>query len=126
MRTYSDLLGLESFNERLDYLMLEDYHYDSPRDESDRFYKTLLWKQVRRDIIRRDEGMDLGVEDTGDTLLVHHINPITLHDLETLSPSLIDPENLITTTVTTHNTIHYGHKDKFEVVERRPGDTKLW
>lgn len=77
-------------------------------------------------IIHRDLGCDLGIEETGSVLLVHHINPITIADLESLSPLLLDPENLITTTVKTHNVIHYGEKESFEYVERKSGDTKLW
>lgn len=41
---------------------------------------------------------------------------------------IIDPEYLITTTHNTHNAIHYGDASLLPkiVVERQPGDTKLW
>lgn len=125
-RTYSKLILLPTFNERLEYLMLKDYNYDSPRDTSHSFFKSSIWRSTRKMIIHRDLGCDLGIEETGGVLLVHHINPITIADLESLSPLLLDPENLITTTVKTHNVIHYGEKESFEYVERKSGDTKLW
>jgi hypothetical protein len=42
--------------------------------------------------------------------------------------SILDPEFLITTTLPTHNAIHYGNERQLPrpLVERRPGDTKLW
>ena len=41
---------------------------------------------------------------------------------------IIDPEFLITTTLETHNAIHYGNTSLLPrvTVERRSGDTKLW
>lgn len=126
IRSYSELIKFETFNERLEYLMLKDYNYDSPRDTSHSFFKSSIWRSTRKMIIHRDLGCDLGIEETGGVLLVHHINPITIADLESLSPLLLDPENLITTTVKTHNVIHYGEKESFEYIERKSGDTKLW
>jgi hypothetical protein len=61
-------------------------------------------------------------------LLVHHMNPITPEDLVHGNPDVLDPEFLITTTLRTHNAIHFGD-DSLLVklpVERRPGDTTLW
>lgn len=126
IRSYSELIKFETFNERLEYLMLKDFNYDSPRDTSHSFFKSSMWLSTRKMILHRDLGCDLGIEETGDVLLVHHINPVTITDLETLSPMLFDPENLITTTIRTHNIIHYGSPKGFEYVERSAGDTKLW
>lgn len=126
IRTYSEMLQYKSFEERLRYLMLLDGNVKSPRKYSMEFYKSKSWLQVRKEIIFRDLTFDLGIPgiDITDKVLVHHINPITDDDIFNDNPSLYDPENLITTSVLTHNIIHYGNK-KEEYVERQPGDTSL-
>ena len=125
-RSYSELMQIEDFTSRLNYLMLNDNNVDSPREEAIRFFKSYAWKTRRLEIIKRDLAFDLGVlgVNVPDIVLVHHINPITIQDLMSFSPVLLDPENLITTSRVTHNIIHYGHKE--ELVERKPGDTILW
>jgi predicted HNH restriction endonuclease len=87
-----------------------------------------MWKAVRKEIIDRDLGFDLGVFGVyiNDTILVHHINPINESDIVYQTKKLLDPENLITLSINTHNLIHYDKKEKEEWVERKPGDTKLW
>lgn len=128
MRSYSELVKLESFEERLEYLKLLDNDISSPRHMSRPFYESRLWKNVRRQIIERDLGFDLGVFGVyiEDVMLVHHINPINEQDIIFQTQRLTDPENLITTSKNTHNLIHYDKKVKEPWVERRPGDTKLW
>ena len=59
--------------------------------------------------------------------LTRNINPIEEHDIIYLTDKLINPENLITTSGTTHNKIHYSQEEPEEPwVERTPGDTILW
>jgi len=60
--------------------------------------------------------------------MIHHMNPITMEDLEHGPAAVLDPEYLITTCHRTHNAIHYGDDNLLPrpLVERRPGDTKLW
>jgi len=81
-------------------------------------------------VIARDLGFDLGAEDSPirGKHVIHHMNPITLEDLDEGSDNLLDPEFLITTAFRTHNAIHYGDKSLLPrpLVERAPGDTKLW
>jgi hypothetical protein len=81
-------------------------------------------------VIVRDNGCDLGVAgyEIHDRLLVHHINPMTSEDIEHGDDVILDPQYLITTTHRTHNAIHYGDVRLIprQLVERRPGDTKLW
>lgn len=127
-RNYSELIQLESFNERLEYLKLGDNNVLSPRHMSMPFYKSDLWKNTREMILQRDLGFDLGVFGVyiDGAMYVHHINPITEHDIIHLTKPVIDPENLITTSGDTHNKIHYSHKEKEVYVERTPGDTILW
>jgi hypothetical protein len=63
-----------------------------------------------------------------DKVYIHHLNPITLQQIESGDPCIFDPNNLITVTHRTHNAIHYGDESLLPrpLVERRPGDTKLW
>jgi hypothetical protein len=53
---------------------------------------------------------------------------MTVANLVDGDEEILDPEFLITTTLLTHNAIHYGdHKLlRQPLVERRAGDTKLW
>ena len=128
MKSYSELIKLPSFSERLEYLKLFDNNATSPRHMSGDFYRSKKWKSVRQFIIDRDLGFDLGVFGVyiEGTVLVHHINPINESDIIYQTERLFDPENLITVSLLTHNKIHYNTKEKEEWVERKPGDTILW
>lgn len=76
----------------------------------------------------RDFGCDLGTFGVYifGSIYVHHINPITEEDIEANDYKLYDPENLISTSIDTHNAIHYRQSDSDPYVERESGDTKLW
>lgn len=127
MKSYSEMLQFDSFEERLDYLKLLDNNATSPRHMSMSFYKSHAWQAVRNHVIQRDLGFDLGVFGVyADDIIVHHINPINESDIVMFTSRLLDPENLITTSKKTHNLIHYNVKPKEVYVERRPGDTKEW
>jgi hypothetical protein len=128
MRSYSELIRLSSFTERLEYLKLLDNNVTSPRHMSAAFYKSDTWKMLRRQIIDRDMGFDLGVFGVyvDGPMLVHHINPVNESDIIHQTKKLLDPENLITSSGNTHNLIHYNKIEKEQWVERTPGDTKLW
>lgn len=128
MKSYSELIKIDSFSDRLDYLKLHDNNATSPRHMSRQFYESQLWKTLRRSIIERDLGFDLGVFGVyiEGPMYVHHINPINENDILYLTHKVTDPENLITTSGNTHNLIHYNKREKKQWVERSPGDTKLW
>lgn len=128
MRTYSELISIASFSDRLEYLKLLDNNATSPRHMSGDFYTSSIWKNVRRSIIDRDLGFDLGIFGVyiDGPMFVHHINPIDEYDIIHCTNKLLDPENLITTSLDTHNAIHYKQETKNLWVERSPGDTKLW
>lgn len=128
MRSYSELIQLHSYKERLDYLMLLDNNVTSPRHMSEQFYKSHMWATIRKQIIDRDLGFDLGVFGIyiPSITIVHHINPIEESDIVYQTRKLLDPENLITTSLITHNKIHYKQEVESIWEERRPGDTKLW
>jgi hypothetical protein len=61
-------------------------------------------------------------------LIVHHMNPILPEDLKHNEDWIMDPNFLITTSLRTHNAIHYGDERLLPrgPVERKRGDTKLW
>lgn len=128
MKSYSELVELESFEERLDYLKLFDNNATSPRHMSRDFYTSNTWKTIRRQIIERDLGFDLGVFGIyiPDQVMVHHINPIDVNDILNQTEKLTDFENLITTSLDTHNLIHYNTVKKSEWVPRTPEDTSPW
>ena len=129
IRTYHEMMQFESFEERLKYLQLYKEKHTSPRSISPTFYKSPAWLQMRRYIIERDYGSDLGVLGFGidGRVLVHHINPLSSGDIITYDERLLlDPDNLITVSYDTHNKIHYGQMDYSVSQERKPGDTKLW
>ena len=133
-RTYSDLRRLETFEERYHYLSLGGIvgaiSFGSDRWINQRFYTSREWKQVRSHVILRDHGCDLGVlgYEIFTDLYVHHMNPVTPSDIQSGAVGILDPEFLITTSLQTHNAIHYGDETLLPGVfaDRRPGDTKLW
>ena len=134
VRTYSDLIQHESFDDRFEYLKLggqvgrETFGFD--RHVNQAFYTSYEWRRVRDHVIVRDQGCDLGVEgyDILTQLLIHHVNPLTLDDILEREEWILDPEFLITTTNNTHNAIHYGTPSPYPkvVLSRSPGDTRLW
>lgn len=134
MRTYSELCQLETFEERYHYLKLKgilgDVTFGFDRWMNQRFYKSQEWNSIRNFVIVRDNGCDLGIlgYEIISGLLVHHMNPISLRDLQHGEEWIIDPNFLITTSLQTHNAIHYGDESLLPrgPVVRRPGDTKLW
>lgn len=134
IRTASELTRLITFADRFEYLKLngavgrETFGFD--RWINQQFYRSKQWRDVRNEVIARDEGLDLGVPgyEIYDRIIIHHMNPITAEEIEEGSSDILDPEFLITTTHKTHNAIHYGDASLLPrpPVERRPGDTRLW
>ena len=133
-RTYDELRKLLTFEERFEYLSLAgnvgERTFGWERYLNQSFYNSAQWRRVRDFIIVRDDGCDLGIKtrQIGDSLYIHHMNPIIPEDLRFGRPSLLDPDNLITVSHRTHNAIHYGDASQLSkpFVERRPGDTKDW
>lgn len=133
-RTYSELRQLETFEERFRYLELKgilgSVTFGFDRWINQRFYKSQEWKQVRNEVIVRDNGCDLGIlgHEIYSDLVVHHMNPLSINDLEHSEGWVIDPNFLITTSLQTHNAIHYGDESLLPrgPVVRKSGDTTLW
>lgn len=134
IRTYDELRRLPTLEERFDYLELggkvgmSTFGFD--RWINQQFYRSREWRQIRDHVLYRDQGFDLGAEDAPllGAHVIHHMNPLTMEDFEESTDNLLDPEYLITTSLRTHNAIHFGDKELLPrpFVERRPGDTKLW
>ena len=131
---YSELRRYKTFEERFKYLQLKGVvgrsTFGFDRYINQRFYTSTQWKKARRDVILRDNGCDLGIEDRviHDRILIHHMNPMTMDALEQGFGEALDPEFLICVTHPTHNAIHYGDESLLasRPKERSPGDTSLW
>lgn len=134
IRTYSGLRRLGTLEERFDYLCLRGevgastFGFD--RWINQNFYKSKEWRDTRSRVISRDDGCDLGIQgyEIYSDLLVHHMNPISPEDIEHGKSWILDPEFLITTSLQTHNAIHYGDERLLPrgPIVRLPGDTRLW
>ena len=133
IRTYEELIKLTTFEERFNYLKLSsrvsEITFGFDRYLNQQFYKSNEWRKVRRDIIARDMGCDLGLqgyEILGKKIIIHHMNPIKIKDIRDVTEYLLNYNYLITTCLNTHNAIHYSEACPSIVTERTPGDTKLW
>lgn len=134
IRTYTELSRLKTFEERYRYLRLkgtvgqDTFGFDRYLNQI--FYRSQKWKSIRDYVIVRDCGCDLGVEgyDIHGKIIIHHMNPITLKDIEKESEYLLDPEYLICTTHNTHNAIHYGDENLLITapIQRSANDTCPW
>ncbi|HMT68903.1 MAG TPA: hypothetical protein PKD16_02010 [Saprospiraceae bacterium] len=134
IRRYSELASLGTFEERFEYLRLRgqvgDPTFGYDRWMNQDFYASTQWRQIRHHVIARDQGCDLGVEgfEVFDRIYIHHMNPMSVQDLQDGNEDVLDPEFLISCTHRTHNAIHYGNGRHLprQLVTRRAGDTKLW
>lgn len=134
IRTYTELSKLTTFEERFRYLQLsgvvgrDTFGFDRYLNQV--FYRSQRWKRVRDEVIIRDNGCDLGVEgyEIHGRIIIHHMNPITIEDIEKDSANLLNPEFLICTVHNTHNAIHYGDESLLITapIERTRFDTCPW
>jgi hypothetical protein len=134
IRTYTKLQRISGFESRYDYLRLsnvvgkESFGFDRYLNQA--FYRSREWRRIRDIVITRDEGCDLGVSgyDIGGRIIIHHMNPISLEDLEHGEDSVLNPEFLVCASENTHQAIHYGNKEMLPKlpVARYSGDTVPW
>jgi hypothetical protein len=134
IRTYSELKQINLFENRFNYLKLvghigeETFGFD--RYLNQMLYRSRRWRSLREKIILRDEGCDLAclgyIIHNG--LIIHHMNPISIEDIESDNNDIFDPEFLITTSSRTHRAIHYGDESLLEKppVIRQLNDTVPW
>jgi hypothetical protein len=105
--------------------------FGSDRYLNQALYTSPEWKSFRNRIIIRDNGCDLGIEGRdvlGDRIIIHHINPLTVEDVENRNPVIFDPDNVVCVSHNTHQAIHYGDQSLLQKdpVERTPNDTCPW
>lgn len=134
IRTYTELLSFESFDDRFNYLKLsgsvgtDTFGYDRYLNQI--FYKSYEWQRLRNQIILRDNGCDLAHPDylIIGSIYIHHLNPISKKDLLERSDLLLNPEYMVCVSYDTHQAIHYGDENLLQpdLVIRRPDDTCLW
>lgn len=134
MKTFSELSKLETFKERFDYLKLtgtvgkDTFGHDRYLNQV--LYTSPEWKRVRDIVILRDNGCDLGMPglEIQSKAIIHHMNPITIEQINNRDPIIFDPELLITVSHRTHNAIHYGAEDISDglPIERTKNDTIPW
>lgn len=133
-RSYNQLIKFKTFKERFEYLKLDGVvgqsTFGHDRYLNQMLYTSDLWKRFRRDVIIRDNGCDLGIEDREikSLLIVHHINPITKDDILNRDRRIFDMNNVICVSHLTHEAIHYSDENLLpqDPIIRFSGDTKLW
>lgn len=133
IRTYSELIRYDSFEDRFRYLKLDgkvgEDTFGFERYLNQSFYRSRDWLNVRDYVITRDGGCDLGVygNEIVGKIMIHHMNPITVKDIVELTEYLLNPEYLICVSHRTHNAIHYGDELLITTpIERRKNDTCPW
>ena len=134
IKNYSKMLTFPTLEERFRYLQLkgsvgkDTFGYDRYLNQI--LYHSEEWKSFRNGIIIRDNGCDLACEgyEIYGKILIHHINPITVEDILRRDPKVFDPENAISTSLNTHNAVHFGDESLLimEPIERKPYDTCPW
>ena len=133
-RSYTELIQLDTFEKRFEYLKLDGkvgaMTFGSSRILNQALYQSYEWKKIRDQIIFRDNGCDLGVEghELFETAYIHHLNPITKKQILDRDPILFDPENLITVSYQTHQAIHYSNESilLLDPVDRFANDVAPW
>lgn len=134
IRTYSELIKIETFEDRFRYLQLKGAvgkeTFAHERYLNQIFYRSPEWKKIRDYVIIRDCGRDLAMEgfDIYDRVYVHHMNPIMLRDVLEHNEDIINPEFLVCCSFNTHQAIHYSDESILigSPLERRPNDTCPW
>ena len=134
IKTYSELIKIPTFEERFEYLRLngivgkDTFGFD--RYINQKFYRSAEWKRIRDQVIVRDNGCDLGIEDRMicGRILIHHMNPITDKDILNVTDLLLNPDYLICVSHITHNAIHYSDENLLikSPIVRTKYDTCPW
>ena len=128
------MCSFSTFIERFNYLKLngkvgiETFGFDRYLNQV--LYCSQEWKQFRRQVIIRDNGCVFGLDgyNINGRLIVHHINPITLEQIEQRDPMIFSMENVVCVTHNVHEAIHYGDESLIptDPIIRKPNDTCPW
>lgn len=134
MKCYQEMMKIQDFVDRYNYLRLYGSvgkeTFGGNRYLNQAFYSSDEWRRIRNQVIVRDNGCDLGFpeREISGAIIVHHIEPITVHDLIEANDKVIDLNNLICVSDLTHRAIHYGDTNLLvmDYKPRRPFDTCPW
>ena len=134
IRTYSELIKLPTLEERFEYLKIPgrigETTFGFDRYLNQALYTSGEWRSFRKKVIIRDEGWDMGLYGypIGRYITVHHLTPLTIKDVETMSAAVFDFDNVVCVSDLTHKAIHYGDSSLLPQIpiERRPWDTCPW
>lgn len=128
------MCSFSTFIERFNYLKLngkvgiETFGFDRYLNQV--LYCSQEWKRFRRQVIIRDNGCIFGLDgyNINGRLIVHHINPITLEQIEQRDPMIFSMENVVCVTHNVHEAIHYGDESLIptDPIIRKPNDTCPW
>lgn len=134
IKSYSELIRLPTWEARYEYLRKrgrvgeDTFGFDRYLNQA--FYRSRMWRELRHEIIVRDNGCDLAMPgyEIHSMITVHHMNLLTLEDFENGTDNLFNPEGLITTSHETHMAIHYASEVSLPspLVERMPNDQSPW
>lgn len=134
MRSYRELITIPTFKERYEYLKLSSVPgrqtFGFERYLNQTLYQSREWRRLRSALFVRDEARDLAMPgyDITDRFTLHHLNPITIEDIEKRAKKVLDPDNLVVCSHNTHNAIHFG--DARLLIDlpppRKKGDTCPW
>lgn len=136
IKCYSELIKLNTFEERFEYLLLNgiigEETFGHSRYLNQSFYTSTEWRKVRDYVIVRDNGCDLASADFPifGRIIVHHMIPITKEMVIRKDRSILDPEYLICVSHDTHNAITYHDTNYISKLSgptiRKPNDTCPW
>lgn len=133
--SYKELMRLHGFLEKFNYLRIGGLvgvsTFGHDRYLNQVLYHSCEWRRFRRDVILRDNGCDLaepGYDIHGDRIIIHHINPLSVEDVENRSPRIFDLDNVVCVSERTHRAIHYGDSSLLPQtpITRKAGDTCPW
>lgn len=134
IKSWDELGKIKTFEGRIEYLRTYStvgeptFGYD--RWINQRFYRSEEYKRLRRKIVAKQNGWDLGVEGypLSEVFILHHMNPITVEDIIDGSEFAWDPKYLVCVSPSTHLAIHYQETaNKLPLMAQRfPNDTIPW
>jgi hypothetical protein len=135
LRTYEELIAIPRYKDRYEYLRLTGSvgldTFGADRLLNQILYHSSEWQRFRHHVIVRDNGCDLAHPDfqIKGRIIIHHLNPLTVEQVKNRDPLIFDLNNVVCVSHQTHNAIHYGDETQIreeQIIERKPGDTKLW
>lgn len=133
-KSYTEMLQYSTLLDRYNYLKLNGSvgkeTFGFSRYLNQILYTSSEWKKLRDKVIIRDNGCIFGLDgyNIDSRLIVHHINPITLEQIEERDQLVFSMENLVCVSHRVHEAIHYGDLNLLprDPIERKPFDTCPW